>query len=207
MKVLRVMRNAKRNTTTVHYDDGEHVEYYLRGGICWPTNYEEDNAIKYGGYIIMAGYDVDADEICLLTETPFVVINHVVEPDGGISVKGLPEYFNTNWSKYYAFSYYWGGQHYETYKTQRLEIRRGEMIQPKPTFVHLPDFKDEDRAQLIWKYLKLKKLVGVLKDTDLYRCLDRFRPDKRDFSPPIHALSCILAGIERHPWRVANFTP
>ena len=202
MKIKRVQKNSDRKTSTVYYDNGEQVEYYLRGGICWPTNYEEDNAVNYGGYVILAGFDVETKEVCLLAEQPFIVVNHIVNDDGSIGEKGLPEFFNKNWSRYYASSYYWGGQHYETHKTHRLEIIRGDMFQPKPKFVHLPEFKEEDRNVLIWKYLKLQKLLGVLKDTDLYRHMERFRPDRKDFYPSIHALSCLLSGIERHPWRM-----
>lgn len=201
MKPLRVHANADRKTSVLFFEGAAAgSEFYMRGGVCWPMLVErEHGAADVQGFAIMAGLEVEAGVVRVFEETDFVSVEHILAPDKTIEHRGLAAWLNTNWSRYFADTYYWN-QGGELTRKYRLEVSRSPWCKPKPHFVEIAWQDEAEARQLIWRYVKLNRL-RVARDGQLAREMEAAKMDKAAATPALHALQCVLAGLERNPWR------
>lgn len=202
MTPTRVHAHLSRRTSILYWPDKPAgVEFYMRGAVCWPMLVErEDGAQDVQGYAILAGVDLATGVIEVMEETSFVTVEHVLNPDGTIQYRGLASWFNANWAHYYGDTYFWN-QGGELNRKYLLEVVRSPWCKPQPHFVEI-DWQDEAEArQLVWRYVKTRRLL-LPKEGQLFRDLGAAKMDKKDVTmPTLHALQCLLAGLERYPWR------
>ena len=201
MTPSRVHANAARKTSVLFFpDSAEGREFYMRGAVCWPTLVDrEDGSQDVQGYALMAGLEVATGFVQVFEETDFVTVEHILTPEQIIQHKGLAPWLNTNWSRYYGDTYFWR-QGDELTRKYRLEVVRSPWCRPKPHFVEV-EWQDEAEArQLVWRYVKLRRL-GVARNGKLASAMQAAKMDKGAAAPALHALQCLLAGLERYPWR------
>lgn len=175
-------------------------EYYMRGGICWPEMVERPEVPSdYQGYAMMGGQEVESKIVYIFEQRSYEVIENIIEPkDGTIQYEGLAAWLNRCWSRYFARDFYWH-QDFELTKSHRLEIIRSLFIQPKPQLIEVP-WHDGHEPHAIWKYVKLNRLQWGA-GTQLHEELQRAKAGDKRKAPAVHALQCLLAGLERYPWR------
>jgi hypothetical protein len=172
----------------------DYRDYYMRGGICWPVT-------DAPGYILLAGQDIETKKVWIFEEQEFLVINHILDEETStIEYRGVAPFFVDCWARYFGRKYYWK-QGWDLHRSFRLEITRSKaVINPQPIIVEIKWPDDSDVAALIWKYMQLGRLK-VQKESRLAEELRGAATTDKEISPPIHALQCLLAGIEKYPWR------
>ena len=77
------------------------------------------------------------------------------------------------------------------------------MIEPKPYLIQVPWADDTQAEHAVWEKLSLGRLC-FKKDGELHKQLQRFQSQPTVLLPGIHALRCLVAGLERFPWRVRH---
>lgn len=183
------------DTSRLYFDHNEeYADYYMRGGICWP-------ATDQPGFILLAGQDVHTQKVFIFEQREFLTVNNILHPEKNtIEHKGVASFFNGCWNRYFARKYYWH-QSWELHKSHRLEVMRSKQtINPSPVLIEISWPDEKDVRGLIWKYQKLGR-IAVQKDTKLAHAIMEAKNSDREVLPPVHALQCLLAGLERHPWR------
>lgn len=175
------------------------VEYSMRGGVCWPKLVERSGGHEYEGFILVAGQDVRTKVVTVFNARKFQTVENIIEDDK-IAFRGIADWLTKMWSKYFVRTYYWD-QDFELSKTKRLEVLRSPMVNPKPQFVEVDISTTEEARMAMWRFVKLGKLNAGKKGTDLHEQIVSSKIIDRDSQPAVHALSCLLAGIERYPWR------
>lgn len=210
MKPDNAIYNPSRGTSTLIFNqDGDfpkHEEYYIRGGICWPMSYKEGGEIKSSGFIILGGVNCATGKIVIFEQTNFVTVNPFVR-DNIIENNGVIRWFNDNWNKYFSNTYYWN-QSKELNKKFRADIRRSEMIQPKPMFKRVSWGNDEDALHRLWVHIKSgknntyfgKKVDDNGNPTVLYQKISDLHKGEKDIHPAIRALMCLIIGFDSFPW-------
>ncbi len=200
---VKAHANLQRKTSTLFFRDGSFAEYYMIGAVCWPMTYEDaPGIIDNQGFLVMAGKAVgDGGDgvVTLFEQHPFVVVDNVLKGDGTIEFPGIASTLNRIWAQYYADRYYFH-QDYEHSRTYRLEVLRSEMTKPKPKFIEIPWASDDEARHTIWRYVKLKR-IRIDKDSEMARQLSVVKAGAKDTTPAVHALQCLLMGLERFPWR------
>jgi hypothetical protein len=190
-------------TSTLYFKEQEFGEYYMRGGICWPMMYDKDGNPDIQGFAIMAGQDVETGIVHIFEQFEFVTIEHIIGPDHIFQYHGIAPWFNKCFYRYFGRDFYWH-QPDELVRKYRLETIRSKQIEPKPVFIEVPWTDDNDAHLLVFRYVKLKKILFD-KDSELHNQLTLAKnPEKlkkRKTLPAVHALQCVLAGLERFPWR------
>jgi hypothetical protein len=189
---MKAQYNSTRGTSTLYFENVDDVaEFYMRGGIFWP---EQDK-----GFIVLAGQDVSNKVVTVFEEYEFLAVDHVLGPNQTIEFYGPAPFFEKCWKRYFADKFFWK-QPKETHKQFNLEVRRSQMIDPKPRFVEAP-FTDESEARnLIFEYSRLGRL-NVEEGSDLHRQLEITKDDEKAHLPAVFALGRALAGIKRYPFR------
>jgi len=95
--------------------------------------------------------------------------------------------------------WYWNQPNEQT-KSYRLEIVRNPIIQPKPRLIRIKWSDDDDARMRIWRAVQTNKLRQE-RGQPLAEQIQTMQPgDKRNL-PAAHALMCMLAGMERYPYR------
>ncbi len=191
--------NHKRGTSMLYFPDNTLGEYYMRGGICWPTSYEIDGVRDVNGCAVMVGQEVET-KICYIFDVQtWIVVDSILDSNQKVEFTGIGLWFNRLWSRFFARDFYWK-QDFELAKKYRLEILRSKMVKPKPQFIEVPWTDDEDALNVVWKQAKMKKLLGD-KGSILSEQMALVKKGDKQVYPAVHALCCAMMGIERFPWR------
>lgn len=208
---------------------GASGEFYLRGGICWPRLLSKPDAMSpvIQGFALMIGLYVpyarqysklampprdDAAvpqmQAYVFEETEFKTIEDIIKERGDNGIEshfsGIGRWFNNVWSNYYADAYFEHDRP-ETVERYHLQVYRSEMLKPKPHFIDMEWQEDEQAVRVIWEWGDTGRLT-FRKDGPLHTALRQYRvapgkqPGKKP-PPAIHALTCVLMGLERYPWR------
>ena len=202
IKPIHKHYDTHRRTTILYFDHepDRPIEFYMRGGICWPIRYENPTGqIDNSGYVLMAGQDVKTGRVMIFEETQWVTIDNILGDNHVIRYPGLSHWFNKVWEGYFAQSFYWQ-QEDELARRFRLQILRSKMIHPKPRFVEVPYSDTSDMISCIWTMLKANKLNRA-SGTVLQQQLEMVKEGDKQVLPAVHALGCCLLGFERFPWR------
>jgi hypothetical protein len=185
------------------------MEAYVRGGVCWPTYVEPVDPVSaddpqggdYKGFIILAGQDVKTKKVHVFEQREFSTVDNVLD-NGLIAFQGIVDFLNTGWSTYFCRKYFWN-QPDESTKRYRLDVVRLNTITPKPSFIEAPWADGLDARAIVAKFAKFGWLAidkdSILADEILQAGYDEKEALKT--RPAIHALQCLLSGIDRWPWR------
>jgi hypothetical protein len=195
--------NATRKTSTLFFAEGEPRECYMRGAVCWPVLSEDENKqMGIRGYAIVAGQDVHTGAVWVFEEREFVTIEHIKDDDGNrIVYHGVAPWFNTMWARYFCDDYFWHQDDILT-KSYRLELSRSKWCKARPHLIRVDWDKGGDVLHQIWRYAEIGKLK-LSDDGKLWQALPAVKRDEndREIKPGLHALKCLIAGLERYPWR------
>lgn len=180
------------------------VEARMAGGICWPVLVPardgSGGGLEFEGAVILAGEDIETGLVTIYEQRTFVTVENVLGPDRRIEFHGLAPWFTQVWARYYVRDFYWF-QDFELTKRYRLEVFRSQMVmEPKPSFIEVPWSDPREALGLAWKYVKTNRL-RFENNSILHQALKTVAPEDRVMNPIIHSLCCLMAGIERFPWR------
>jgi len=197
--------NFDKGTSTLVFkgEEDNPREFYMIGGICWPVQYElPDQPPDVLGYAILAGKDLETGIVYVFEQKDFVTIEHIFNEKQIVAYHGLAPWFNTIWARYYANRFYFN-QSDEISRKYRLDVIRSEMITSRPQMIEVPMPDIKDALHTVWRYAKTK---GVKIDADsllgVHLPLAKVDKHKRNIaSPPVHALACMLVGLDRFPYR------
>ena len=195
-------RNAtfdrNRETSTLFFRDyDDSSEFYLRGGVYWPS--AESN-----GFVLLAGREVQTNMLWVFEEIEFQTIDDVIQ-DGQIRFPGVSHFFNKAWAKYYAKLYFWD-QPQDLHKRFSLQVYRSNSIEPKPGFIEI-SLTDKDEAQhIVFEHIRTGRLV-LDKESELARQLESTRIDGDSLFPAVEACGRALAGLARFPFNRHSVEP
>jgi len=193
------MLNRKRRTSTLEFAGGKQGEFYVRGAVCWPVRVQDHSE----GFILLGAQNVRDKKLYVFEQTPYRAIDHIMGHDrDGCTViqwKGISSWLNEMWKSYFCSHFYYdqGDAVHRLYKNQ---VTRSEMIKPKPTFRKVWT-KDDAGDSVMWGWLDAERLV-IGEGSAVQHALQEYkvRPPG-SVIPAVQALMCLLAGIERYPWR------
>jgi len=174
-------------------------EYYVRGGICWPTNVE---LRVVTGFAVVAGLHLASGTVYVLDERPFVVIDHVLGGDGLIAHHGCASWLTRAWAKYRADVFYWH-QDILTAKRYRLQVIRSANVVPQPQFAEVA-WDDDDAARLVVLELEATGRLRYRRESELHNDILACGADPEGEHPAMHALTCLCAGLDRYPCRTQS---
>ena len=184
---------------TLFFDDHAPMECYMRGGVCWPIQYEWKGQVDTAGYALMAGHEIKTGKVFVFEQIQWVTIDNILEDNNILRYLGLSHWFNKVWAEYFADAYFWQQQD-ELARRFRLQVLRSVMINPKPHFIETPYSDTSDLVSCIWRMLKgnllFREAGTILEDQ-----LTSVKAGDKQVLPAIHALGCCLLGLERFPWR------
>lgn len=133
------------------------AEYYLRGGISFPSLMESGGfgaSRDVTGFAVMVAYCFSNRKYYVVGECEFSTIDNILDPDGnGIALTGACNFFNKMWTTYYALDYYWSG-HSETVMKYILQVVRSPMIEPKPHFIEISPGVPGQQQQAVYELLQ-----------------------------------------------------
>jgi hypothetical protein len=199
IKPIQRHYDTHRRTSILYFDEHDCMEFYMRGGVCWPIRYEHKGQIDMNGYILMAGQDVKTGRVYVFEQMEWVTVDNIVGENNVLRYPGLSSWFNKVWQGYFADTFYWQ-QEDELARRFKLQILRSDMIEPKPRFVEVPYSDTSDIVNSIWKMVKLEMLKQE-GGTVLEEQLKAVKAGDKQVLPAVHALGCCLLGFERFPWR------
>ena len=70
--------NGARDTSTLQFADGTQAEFFLRGGVCFPS----EVAGQARGHLVLVGLDVRRSVLLVFEETPFYQVANQVSESG-----------------------------------------------------------------------------------------------------------------------------
>jgi len=193
---IAIQRLSERDTTLAKFEDETVGEYYLRGGIAWPSVDTMGTRGEIRGYAVMVGVNVKTDRACVFEFTPFNMINaEIAMHRSAVGARPLGPFLNRCWSAWYAGTYYWH-DHGEPHFQYRSQIMRDESINPKPRLILIEWDDDKAAHQVFWTPANMGRL-GL---EEQYKTAVA-EGGMDDYGPARHALVCALVGIQRRPWR------
>ncbi len=204
-KPVRAYYDKTRQTSMLFFDKrsdawADPVEYSMRGGMCWPKTVRFDIGVDVEGFVLLAGVNVKTREVRVFEQRAFVVVENIIAGDGSIEHPGIEQWLNICWTRYFGRKFYWF-QDRELTKKYRLEVLRSLVIQPKPEFIRIELSKDKEiPIHTVWKFMNVGKLK-IERDSLLWKALELTQKGKKEMLPAVHALTVLLEGVERHPWR------
>lgn len=197
--------DLERKTVLLQFPNADHdewTEFHMRGGICWPTFVEPDiESIEkhFVGVAIVAGQDVKSKHITVFEQREFVTVENIINPGTRVvEYVGLSQWLNEMWARYYCDKFYIK-QEYETFQNYRLDLIRSAILKHHVQCIEVP-WNDADIFNLTAKAIKMK-IVRIAKDSILASQFQQASPDDKRVRPALHALQCLLSGINRFPWR------
>ncbi len=187
--------DRNRETSILFFrDHDDSAEFYLRGGVYWPT--AESN-----GFVVLAGQEVKTNKIFVFDEAEFQTVDDIIQ-DGQIRFHGVSHFFNKAWSKYFCRLFFWA-QSDATHKRFSLQVFRGQTIKPSPGFLEV-SLADKDEARhIVFEHIRTGRLV-LDKDSELARQLEAARLDGDALFPAVEALGRALAGLAKFPFARHN---
>lgn len=198
-KPTSAILRPKRHTSYLTFEDKslDH-EAYMRGAICWPTpDPKRHNAIV--GYVLIAGFNVSTRRTTVYEEHEFYTVDHVLNDDQTIQAEGVSTMFNLGFTKYFCDTYFWNHPGL-THRKYRKQVYAADMIKPKPHFIEAHWHELAQVEQIMYEKLSLENLITSENET-LAMEGKLYDPLLKRATPPMHALFCLLAGMERWSWR------
>uniref|UniRef100_A0A6M3IW12 Terminase n=1 Tax=viral metagenome TaxID=1070528 RepID=A0A6M3IW12_9ZZZZ len=191
--------DPRERLTALYFKDGSCNKYYVRGAVCWPSLIQTFGVRKFEGFAILAGQDINTNVIEIWEEIKFSTIDPIVSREAIVEETGLGQWLNRMWERYYAGSYFWTGLRYE-HKRYLLDVVRNKAVNPKPVFIEIRWADDLSSQHIVWKYARSKMLTAP-RGTELHKQSQLMQRGDRKALPAVHALECLLEGIERYPYR------
>lgn len=191
--------NLKRGTSTLYFKDENPTEYRMRGGVCFPMMIHLGGRTDIQGFILMSGQNIKTKQVRIFEQTEFIVVEPILDDKQLVEFQGIENWLNMCFSRYFARQFFWN-QDFELAKKYRLEIIRSQMIEPKPRMMEVPWVDEKEAMSIIWKYIKLGRITwdaGSILD----RALEQVKNDDKIMLPAVHALTVLLSGIERFPYK------
>ena len=154
------------------------------------------------GAFVLGAQDIRSGVLTICGETPLLCIDHVVDQESGrIKYLGVAGWLNQAWQGFNGRTFYYR-QSEDLHKRWAVQVLRSDIVNPKPGF--RPVFwSDEAEARaLVLAWLgaeRLKFAAGSLLDRGLR--LQEAQAGAGSVIPVVHALTALLAGLERYPWR------
>lgn len=171
--------------------------FLVRGGICWPDQYDERTDTIHGCALI-AGYNLTTDRAYIFEEIPFTCIDHILDPvTRKLLFTGLAPWFSHVYARYLGDTFYVCQPDPVRDRWER-EARNTPALQVSPPrFVPCPPWGDVGNGEsLIWEWMTRRRFVRF-SDGPLEAEVNRYRKGEEKALPPaMHALACCLSGME-----------
>lgn len=186
--------DAHRCTTRARFDDNSLGEYYLRGGIAWPTMLAmKDGRATMHGYAVLVGVNVATDKAIVFAWKRFNSITSVVTGTTA-DMQPLAPWLNQQWATWYAHGYYWHDKG-ESHHQFRRQVLRDDAIAPKPRLSFVLWDDDKAAESVFWLAANERRLLMEKGFAD-----DVAARPAGEYCPARHALVCALMGIHKRPW-------
>lgn len=196
-KPVMVQRVPEMDCTRVRFDDDTVGDYYVRGGICWPSVVLTGERMEAKGHAVLVAVNIRTGRANVFESEPFNVVSAEVR-DGRTTARPLGPVLNRWWSSWLAETYYWRDRG-ETHRQFRLQVVRDEQIMPKPRLVNIEWDDDAAAEQVFWAAAMGKSMAM---DRDVFDAVSLV--PMGEWCPARHALICVLAGLQRRPWRLTE---
>ena len=171
-------------------------KFLMRGGVCWPERYDPTTD-SVRGFVVLLGYNLQTDVAFVFEEQPFVCIDHICSPvTRAIEFPGIAPWWNASFARYLGDTYY-VNQPDDVRDRWEAEVRRSPTLAERPPrFAPCPEWGDVGRGEgLLWDWITRRKLRMFSGGDCLNAATTYRRGEEKWLPPPLHALTCALAGI------------
>lgn len=193
-----VQRVPELEATRVRFDDQTVGEYYVRGGICFPSVLVAGQRSEVKGFIVLCAVNIRTGRCCVFGAEPFNAVSNVVREDirPATKIQPLAPILNRWWGGWFCDTFYWHDRG-ETHSAFRTQVNRDDAIQPKPRLAQIEWDDDAAAEQVYWTAATTGCLAMEKQVADAVA-----EKPAGEFCPARHALVCALVGIQRRPWRL-----
>ena len=112
--------DRNRETSTLFFrDHDDSAEFFLRGGIYWPS-------ADSNGFVVLAGQEVQTNKIWIFVEAEFQTVEDIIK-EGQIQFHGVSHFFNKAWGKYFCRLFFYAqsdATHKCTANTQDVNMHK-----------------------------------------------------------------------------------
>jgi len=174
-------------------------EYYVRGGICFPTVVGVGAGLRIVGHAVLICQNIQTKVAYEFESKPFVTVDHVMAERGVVKAEGVCTWFAKAWRRYYVRTFYFN-QDEDTARKYRLQVLRSDLFEPKPGFVKL-HWRDDRQA---FHAILEQGARGVYRfplGATIAQAIKTAGESELKQQPIVWATMCALNGIEAHPWR------
>jgi len=176
-------------------DNAPRGRFLMRGGVCWPIPSPDPKA-PHVGYVMALGVNLTTERAYVFDETPFVTVEHVVDPrTGRIIYPGLAPWFSRVWTKLLCDTFYCNQDEATCLRFER-SVRHAVQIQPVPRFVPVEPWDGIHSAEgLLWEWIE-RRSISWFADGKLCEDITRYPKATAAALPAsMHALTSALSGI------------
>jgi hypothetical protein len=189
--------NPVRRVAVLRFPSGYEGEFYMRGGICWPTPIEELGSVGYQGAAILGGQDIETG-VCYVFEE-FEFTTALVSS----TAPGLDSFLAANWELYFAQKYFHGGDFNVARRfIAPIERCRRKYANRKLSF-HFPHVAvDFDRDYgMIWEYIARESLY--FPRGKVHAALAELKSGATPIKSNVFAmaLAAFVFGVDLVPWK------
>lgn len=198
-----VAHDADWNCQVLRFDElKEHTmdgRYRVAGSVCWPTQQVGAMDTVSNGFIAVAAENLLTSVVYVLMESEFIVVDPILRADGGIEYRGLSQFLNEAWAKMGCTKYFWTGND-ETHRTYLLSVIRSRNIEPKPSFVQMPEIPEDQAAHCLNTLIEVGR-IKINKDGPLFKALQTRGVRPGPYVPAVQAAILLAAALQRFPYR------
>lgn len=189
-----------RGTVRLAFSDSEPGEYYMRGGISWPTATDLRDHKRPGevirrviGHAVVAGLNVKTERLCVFDHTQYNAIDPGITADGRLTNEPLGGFLMSAWGVYGCDTFFWHDQA-DTYAVFAQAVYRSQSLRARPRFVFVPWEADGAAEQALWLASR-SGASGFAVPADMTELAAR-----EDGQQAKHALTCLVMGLQRFPY-------
>ncbi len=193
--------NGARDTSTLQFADGTQAEFFLRGGVCFPS----EVAGQARGHLVLVGLDVRRSVLLVFEETPFYQVANQVSESGVITQEGVAGWLSMVWQSYFNRRYFHNAGEHQL-DLYRKAARQCAMLEPKPRWRPVRWDHEQEAAGAVWAAVDGERIMlnpGPLSD-ELGQFRNATGAKMLSHYPAVWALACALLGLELHPWRKSD---
>ena len=192
--------NPKQETAILRFEEKKDFdgEYWVRGGITWPS-FSDSTGAMLPGYAVIVGCNLRTDVRCVFVEHEFTTIETNFHAEKQRDIPSLSPFLGHCWTKYFADTFFWRGKEH-IYRRYVEQIQGAEPIQPKPFFVDIGINDNDEPSIALWELMTAGK-IKASKDGRLLGELGMLTAQPDEELRAKEALSCAIYGMEKYAWQ------
>lgn len=196
---VRRARDEGRDTSVLDMQNGDQLEFFVRGAICWPVLLPEVPP-RVEGFVLLGGVDVESGEIFVFEQERFHSVDAFRDPDSQKVISwGVGPVLNLCWQAYLCRKFFYNHLDGPALEHEVL-VSRNASILPKPDCIRVDWHSDAEAFARVLTWLP-RITMGPGPLVDQLNTVRATPGVELKHYPAVWALACFVTGLERWPWR------